>query len=145
VTRRFLLPTFAVLALLSGTPLLAEIGRVKNQVGPVSVNRNGTLIPVRPGFQLEQGDLVLTGKTGRVGIAFQDDTRMALGPNSRVRLTQFVYDRARQKGAFVTQVDRGSIGVISGRIAKSGRDAMKVRTPTSMLGVRGTKFVVEVK
>jgi hypothetical protein len=142
---RFLLPTLAVLGIFHAAPALAEIGRIKNQVGPVSVNRNGTLLAVRPGFQLEQGDLVLTGKTGRVGIALQDDTRMALGPNSRVRLTQFVYDRARQKGAFVTQVDRGSIGVISGRIAKSGRDAMKVRTPTSMLGVRGTKFVVEVK
>ena len=142
---RFPLSALAIMGVLTATPALAEIGRVKNQVGQVSVSRNGTLLPVRPGFQLEQGDLVVTGKTGRVGIAFQDDTRMALGPNSRVRLTQFVYDRARQKGAFVTQVDRGSIGVISGRIAKSGRDAMKVRTPTSMLGVRGTKFVVEVK
>jgi hypothetical protein len=142
---RFLLATLAGFGFFAATPALAEIGRIKSQVGPVSINRNGSLLAARPGFPLEQGDMVVTGKTGRVAIAFQDDTRMALGPNSRVRLTQFVYDRARQKGAFVTQVDRGSIGVISGRIAKSGRDAMKVRTPTSMLGVRGTKFVVEVK
>lgn len=142
---RFLLPTLAVLGFSAATPALAEIGRIKSQVGPVSISRNGTVLASRPGFELEQGDIVTTGKAGRVGIAFQDDTRMALGPNSKVRITQFVYDRARQRGAFVTQVDRGSLGVISGRIAKSGRDAMKVRTPTSMLGVRGTKFVVEVK
>lgn len=127
------------------TPAWAEIGRIKSQVGAATVTRNGAVMSARPGFVLEQGDVVLTGKGGRVGIAFQDDTRMAVGPNSKLRLTQFVYDRARQKGAFVTQVDKGSLGVVSGRIAKSGRDAMKVRTPTSMLGVRGTKFVVEVK
>ena len=45
----------------------------------------------------------------------------------------------------MTRVDRGSLGVVSGNIAKSKRDAMRVRTPTSMLGVRGTRFVVEVK
>jgi hypothetical protein len=44
----------------------------------------------------------------------------------------------------VTQVDRGSLAVVSGKIAKSNRDAMKVRTPNTLLGVRGTKFIVEV-
>jgi len=33
---------------------------------------------------------------------------------------------------------------VSGKIAKSGRDAMQVRTPNSLLGVRGTRFIVEV-
>jgi hypothetical protein len=33
---------------------------------------------------------------------------------------------------------------VSGRIAKSDRDAMKVRTPNTLLGVRGTKFIIEV-
>ncbi len=37
-----------------------------------------------------------------------------------------------------------SLAVISGQIAKSRQDAMKVRTPTSLLGVRGTRFIVEV-
>jgi hypothetical protein len=135
----------ALAALLVAQPAFAEIGRIKSHVGTVSVVRGGTAIPARPGLLLEQGDVVVTGKTGRVGIAFQDDTRMALGPNSRIALTEFAYDRARQTGSFVTKVDRGSLGVVSGKIAKSKRDAMRVRTPTSMLGVRGTKFVVEVK
>ena len=85
---RFLLPTLAVLGFSAATPALAEIGRIKSQVGPVSISRNGTVLASRPGFELEQGDMVMTGKAGRVGIAFQDDTRMALGPNSNVRITQ---------------------------------------------------------
>lgn len=126
-------------------PAAAEIGRVKSMVGEVAIQRGGNRIVAKPGFQLDQGDVVVTGKTGRVGIAFLDNTRMALGPNSRIAVSEFSYDRARQTGSFVTSVERGSLGVVSGNIAKSKRDAMKVRTPTSMLGVRGTRFVVEVK
>ena len=79
-----------------------------------------------------------------MSLTFVDNTRFAVGPNSQVSVNEFIYDRTRQKGSFVTRVDRGSLAVVSGKIAKSGRDAMKVRTPNSLLGVRGTKFIVEV-
>ncbi|MDQ2917043.1 MAG: FecR domain-containing protein [Pseudomonadota bacterium] len=32
--------------------------------------------------------------------------------------------------------------MVSGRLAKQSRDAMTVRTPSAILGVRGTEFVV---
>jgi hypothetical protein len=86
----------------------------------------------------------VTGKDGRMSLTFIDNTRFAVGPNSRVSVSEFQYDRTRQKGSFVTKVDRGSLAIVSGRIAKSDRDAMKVRTPNSLLGVRGTKFIVAV-
>lgn len=132
----------AVLA--SAAPALAEIGRVKSNVGVASVSRAGRPVAVAPGVQLEPGDILVTGRDGRMGVTFVDGTRFAVGPNSRVTLTAFQFDRTRQTGSFVTSVDRGSLGVVSGSIAKSHRDAMRVRTPTSMLGVRGTRFVVEV-
>jgi hypothetical protein len=34
--------------------------------------------------------------------------------------------------------------VISGRIAKQAPDAMTIRTPSAILGVRGTEFAVSV-
>ena len=142
---RKLLVATAIAMLATAQPAWAEIGRIKSHVGEVSIQRGASRFPARPGFVLEQGDIVRTGKTGRVGIAFLDNTRMALGPATRITLNEFAYDRARQTGSFVTSVNRGSLGVVSGNIAKSKRDAMRVRTPTSMLGVRGTKFVVEVK
>jgi hypothetical protein len=142
---RSLAKIVALAAVLAGaTPALAEIGRVKSNVGVASVNRGGRPVAVAPGVQLEPGDVLVTGRDGRMGVTFVDGTRFAVGPNSRVTLTAFQFDRTRQTGSFVTSVDRGSLGVVSGSIAKSRRDAMRVRTPTSMLGVRGTRFVVEV-
>lgn len=142
---RKLVITAIVATLVTAQPAWAEIGRIKSQVGEVTIMRGRTIMAAAPGVKLEQGDVVSTGKTGRVGIAFLDNTRMALGPASKITLNEFSYDRSRQTGSFLTSVNRGSLGVVSGNIAKSKRDAMRVRTPTSMLGVRGTKFVVEVK
>lgn len=124
---------------------MAEIGRIKSTVGEVTVVRAGAKLKAAPGFKLEPGDVVETNTVGRAGIAFLDDTRFAVGPGSRIVMKEFLYNRPRQSGTFLTEVKRGSLGVVSGKIAKSGKDAMKVRTPTSMLGVRGTRFVVEVK
>jgi hypothetical protein len=132
-----------LLAAVSG-PALAEIARVKSASGAATVLRGTASVPASTGRSLEAGDVLVTGKDGRISLSFIDNTRFAIGPNSRVAVSKFDYDRTRQQGSFVTQVDRGSLAVVSGRIAKSGRDAMKVRTPTSLLGVRGTRFIVDV-
>lgn len=126
-------------------PAWAEIGRVRSLVGDVKIIRDGRSVSAASGVKLEQGDVISTGKNGRVGITFLDNSRAALGPGSEVTLDEFTYDRARQTGSFVTRVNRGSLGVVSGNIARSRQDAMRIRTPTSTLGVRGTRFVVEVK
>jgi len=132
---------FASLAL---SPASAEIARVKTSVGAAAIERGTARVPAKPGLQLNPGDRLVTGKDGRISLSFIDNTRFSVGPNSRVSVSEFAYDRTRQRGTFLTQVDRGSLAIVSGHIAKSGRDAMKVRTPNSLLGVRGTRFVVEV-
>lgn len=135
----------AITALVA-SPALAEIGRIKNAtLGSVNVIRDGRSLAAKPGFKLEEGDIIATRANQRVGITFIDDTRMAVGPDSRVTLDEYKYDRARQTGSSLTSVNRGSLGVDSGNITRTGADRMRVRTPTSTLGVRGTTFVVEVK
>lgn len=132
-----------LIALLSA-PVSAEIARIKQSSGTASVARGTQQFKAAPGLPLQPGDRLVTGKDGRMSLTFVDNTRFAVGPNSSVSVSQFQYDRTRQKGSFVTQVDRGSLAVVSGKIAKSNRDAMKVRTPNTLLGVRGTKFIIEV-
>ena len=134
----------ACLAALAVAPAAAQIARVKQSVGTAAIGRGAVRLPASPGLQLNAGDRIVTGKDGRISITFVDNTRFAVGPNSDVAVSQFDYDRTRQSGAFVTQVNRGSLAIVSGKIAKSGRDAMKVRTPNTLLGVRGTRFIVEV-
>lgn len=140
---RKILP-FAAVAILLVSPARAEIARIKSSTGIAAIERGSGQMPARPGLQLLAGDRLITGKNGRISLSFIDNTRFSVGPNSRISVRDFVYDRTRQRGSFLTQVDRGSLAIVSGRIAKSDRDAMKVRTPNSLLGVRGTRFIVEV-
>ncbi len=60
-------------------------------------------------------------------------------------LISIVPSYTTQDGEFVTKVDRGTLAVISGHIAHSAPDAMKVKTRTTILGVRGTHFLVQVE
>ena len=133
-----------LVALIAASNAAAEIARIKTSSGTAAVVRGSQKLKPAPGLQLEAHDTLVTGKDGRMAVTFIDNTRFAVGPNSSVSVSEFQYDRTQQKGAMVTQVDRGSLAVVSGKIAKSNRDAMKVRTPNTLLGVRGTKFIVEV-
>jgi hypothetical protein len=141
--RASLILGLAGLALLA-QPAWAGIGRIKKVTGSATVERAGAKLPVTPGFELEKGDTVVTGKGGRVGITFNDNSRFAAGPNSRINITDFEFDDTTHKGQFLTQIERGKVAIVSGAIAHSAKDAMRVRTPSALLGVRGTKFVVEV-
>lgn len=125
-------------------PAWAEIARVKMSAGQAFVVRGKAQLPARPGLIVESSDTLLTRKDGRLALTFIDNTRFALGPNSSVSVSKFLFDRRTQKGEFEARVNRGSLAVVSGQIAKGQKDAMKVRTPTTVLGVRGTRFVVNV-
>ena len=122
----------------------ADIGRIKITSGIAAIERSGTPIAAVAGLTLQKGDILTTGKNGRIGVTFNDNSRFAAGPNSRVAITDFSFDDTTHEGKFMTSVDRGTLAIISGQIAKSNKDAMRVRTPTALLGVRGTRFVVEV-
>ena len=133
-----------LMCIAASAPALAEIGRVKSSTGAAFVVRGTTQTPAKPGLPLEPQDVLLTKRDGRMAMTFIDNTRFAIGPNSNVSVRQFLFDRRTQRGQFEAQVNRGSLAIVSGQIAKSGQDAMKVRTTTTVLGVRGTRFVVNV-
>ena len=122
-----------------------EIGRVKSVTGTATVSRgNSPPAPLKPGQLLLVSDVIQTGRASSLGITFIDNSRFAVGPNTNLALSQFEFNDATHRGRFLTTVNKGSVAIVSGQIAKENRDAMKVRTPVSLLAARGTRFVVEV-
>ena len=63
----------------------------------------------------------------------------------QIDLKRFRFNPTTQEGESLTEVRRGTLAIVSGQIAKSSPDAMKVQTPTTILGVRGTTFAVKVE
>ena len=129
---------------LAGHSAWAEIGQIKNVAGQVLLSRNNVQQSARAGDLVEQADVLTTGPNGSLGITFIDNTRLSAGPNSRIELKQFRFNPTTQEGEFLTDMQHGTLAIVSGQIAKRSPDAMKVKTPTTILGVRGTTFAVKI-
>ncbi|MBN8508163.1 MAG: FecR domain-containing protein [Burkholderiales bacterium] len=134
-----------LLGLMLAAPARAEIGQIKVAKGQVTVERAGQALPGQVGLRLEAQDVVRTGADGSVGITMRDDSLLSAGPNSIVALERFDFEPTTQAGRFDSRLDRGTLAVLSGRLAKQSPQAVTVRTPSAVLGVRGTEFVVAVE
>ena len=124
-------------------PLCAqEAGHVKIARGTVQVERAGLKAPAAVGTAVQAGDVVTTGPDGSVGITFLDNSLLSAGPNSVLAIDRFAFDPTTHQGGFESSLRAGTLAVVSGKLAKQSPDAMKVKTPAAVLGVRGTEFLV---
>jgi hypothetical protein len=140
---RLLIALTASVLLFTAAPARADdVGQIKVAKGAVHIERSGRKIPAPVGAKVQQGDVVVTGPDGSVGIAFLDASLLSAGPSSVLAIDRFVFDSTTNQGAFETFLKTGTLAAVSGKIAKQSPDAMKVRTPTVVLGVRGTEFLV---
>jgi hypothetical protein len=131
----------AGVALVASAAIAQDVGRVKTVKGTVYVEREGRRELALVGTGVRQADVVVTGPDGAVGVTLADDTLLSAGPNSVLAIERFVYE-ANQPGSLEAALSKGTLAVVSGRIAKQAPDAMRVKTPAAILGVRGTEFVV---
>jgi len=129
--------------LLSSVPVSAErAGTIKTSEGTAYILRDGIKLPARTGERVEVSDSIQTGSDGTVGITLMDDTRLTAGPDSTLELRRFVFDSTTNKGALDASVKRGSLAVISGKIAKTSPEKVRFSTSSVTLGVRGTRFII---
>ena len=140
----------AVLALMlvSAVPARAQqspAGRVKTVSGSAFIVRGGAVLPAQPGQVVFQADAVRTGADGTIGVTLKDDTRLALGPGSEVRLERFAYAPGTTGLGMVLKFVRGVTAYVSGRMAKLAPDSIRLETPSAIVGVRGTNLVIRVQ
>lgn len=79
---------------------------------------------------------------GALHVNFVDGTEMRMGEGATLIIDRFVYDPDSSAGELAIDVGKGFARFISGKL--SGPD-FKVRTPTALIGVRGTDFSVWVE
>jgi len=122
----------------------AEIGQVIEQKGVTNIERgNDGYESIDKGFGMESMDTVRT-KNGRTAIEFIDDTRVDVTEHSKLIIDSFVYDPNTQTGSLSLKASFGTMRYASGQIAKNSRQNIKIRTPTAVVGVRGTDFSMTI-
>ncbi len=121
-----------------------SVGIVKSVSGDVFITGSQTTVKAVDNMRLLRGDSVRTGSDGSAGLIFEDDTVVALGPDSEMEIENFIFDPVNSGLSFVTRLIHGTFSFITGQIAKLAPDNVTLQTPDATLGVRGTKFLVKV-
>ena len=142
-------PCVALLfVLLLAAPAAAQApspaGRVKLVSGTAFVVHGGQRMAAAVGTPVFEEDSLTTGADGRIGVTLRDDTRLSVGPQTTIEINRFVYAQSDSQFAFVLRVVRGVVAYVSGRIAKLSPDAVRLETPSAIIGVRGTRLVIQV-
>lgn len=119
-------------------------GFIKSVSGDVSIISAQTTIKAVSNMKIIQGDSLKTGPMSSAGLIFDDDTVVALGPNSEMSIENFRFNPVNKELSFVTRMFHGTFSFITGQIAKLAPKNVVLETPDATLGVRGTKFVVKI-
>ena len=129
---------------LPGIAQSQEIARVMSVSGEAAVQRGSEHLRVKPGDPLYESDVVTTGADGSLGLAFVDNTVFTAGPSSELALKHFRFDARSSTGEMLADMKHGTLSVVSGAMVKGSPGAMKIKTPTAVLNVRGTTFLVKI-
>ncbi|MGV3489810.1 MAG: FecR family protein [Devosia sp.] len=131
--------------------LLVSLG-----IGPAWA-ASGTALGVDPDARLEDkagaktlvvgtdvfiGDRVITDAAGLVQIRFGDRTELTVGPSSSLVIEDYLLREDGSAGKFAINALSGTFRFVTGR---SPKDSYDIKTPTGIIGVRGTAFDLNVK
>ncbi|MEE8427303.1 MAG: FecR family protein [Woeseiaceae bacterium] len=144
----FLSLLFAV----TGTVHAADAGSVTFASGAVSAERQPAAVLVKGDVVLVE-DVVITGDASRAQLTMIDGARIAIRPNSRLRIEEYAYTSAATAAtssivttgasdSSVISLVKGGFRAITGAIGKADTSNYKVRTAVGVLGIRGTTFAL---
>jgi len=91
-----------------------------------------------PGDRVYLGDSVKTGRTGQALIQLEDRTVITVGANAELKIDKFIYNPEQDLAELVASIPRGVFHFVSGLIAKNDDTAMRINTPVTSIGIRGT-------
>lgn len=139
---------FCGLSIFIHVPALAGesyIGMVKTYQPVAAILRHGVESPVDVGVKLYPGDAIVTRSDAAVGIIFMDGSVLSLGAETRFEIVDFLFKPADNNVSFISKVSQGTVAFTSGAIGRISPESVKFITPTSTLGLHGTKVLIEVK
>lgn len=140
-TKLLQIPIFLILSWFALTDASAEVGepcaRVAGVVGMVSYNQG---YAIANGEKLNQGARIRTGENSRILLTLRDKSQLEIGDNSELTLS--ACETIQESIRMNLELEFGIVRVKVSKDVKNQKREFKVKTPTSVLGVRGTEFYV---
>jgi len=124
------------------SPVIATVQKVN---GMATVVRQGQTISAKIGLEIWENDTLRTGPEGSIGVVFNDDTLLSLGPESVLVIDEYVFAPKQGKFSIVIRMLKGTAAYLSGLISKFAPESAHFEIPSASIGIRGTKFVVKIE
>jgi hypothetical protein len=118
------------------------IGNVATLTGSANVTRNNISTPLKLQDDIFLNDVLQTSASSTLGVTFNDATTFNLTANARITVDSYVYEDGGKQNAALFDITRGTVAFVAAAVAKTGD--MRISTPTSTLGIRGTTGLVQV-
>ena len=134
--------------LLNTSAALAQdnvIGYVKTVQPDAMMVVGGKSIKALPGMPVQTGYVLKTGPQGSMGVTFRDNTIMSFGPDTELVVDEYLYAPGNGGLKLGASMTRGTLQYISGVIARLKPEAVTLKTPVGIIGVRGTRYVTLVE
>ncbi len=122
-----------------------DIAIVKNTKGDVFAKRAESMHRLLVGDKLQERDILITKSLSSIGVLFNDGASLALGENSILSVNRYIFKPTKNQFQFDMNMRKGLATFESGKIGKLSPESVKFRVPEGIIGIRGTKFFVEVK
>jgi hypothetical protein len=120
-----------------------QVGQVATLQGIAMVSRsNAVPSALKVSDAIYKKDVLQTGANSSLGVTFDDETTLSLTANARIVVNEFVYEEGGNGNTALFNIARGTVAFVASQVAKTGD--MKISTPTTTLGIRGTTGVVDV-
>lgn len=122
---------------------LTVAGTVKTTGGTAHIERQGQRLVASVGMAVMRNDRIVTGNPGSLGLTLVDDTLLTLDADSQLELSEVRFDSTTNEGRLWLRLIKGAVHVVTGLIARESPKNIRIETPTAVMGVRGTAFIVE--
>jgi hypothetical protein len=134
-----------VLALPQGA-FAEAVGRLTEVQGRVDLLKGGKLpaTPVKVGDAVEPGDVLRAKSQSKAQITFVDNTTLAMSPESRIAIDEFVFDPAKKKRSAMLEVFYGAVLAVVSKIYQTEQPDFVIKSHTAIMGIRGTEVGVRL-
>ncbi|MDD5044784.1 MAG: FecR family protein [Candidatus Omnitrophica bacterium] len=144
------LTVLTIVSMFLGVVFAAEMSRemfISTLYGSVMIKKSGAkdFVAAKKDMPLSISDEIKTGKDSYCEIAFDKElaTMVSMKENSDLIINKASIDQATNKEDTLLDLQKGSVMTKVKKLTAQGSQ-FKIKTPTSIVGVRGTNFEVKV-
>lgn len=120
---------------------VAKLGRIEKVAGEARLIRNAQSMAIVEGGEVFTGDIIITGKGGYVEILLEEGQKIGIGENTELKIDRIVLmeESILKKALLKINI---FMGKVRGILRKGRKEWVNFTTPTAVVGVRGTEFLV---